>query len=166
MTVTQTISLKGHLIDSLTLAKVIDLIQSEPATAYKMDYIDVGYDKRDFSIAQLKITAPDETQMGILLDKLKTYGAVVMTDYESLSQPCLADKTPPENAIFVEEIHRRVMLGDDWIPLEHPAHPSHVLLYDPQSQTAKIAYVDNLKQGDLVIVMKDGAVAEAYNLVK
>ena len=161
-----TIELKGHLIDSLTLAKVIDIIQSEVDTSYKMDFIDVGYEKNDFSVARLRVTTTDETHMAVVLEKLKTYGAIPFTENDSHLAPCPADATPPENALFMEHIHDRVMVNGEWLALKKTSEKNHVLTVSQESQIAEMTYVDSLKKGDLVVVMVNQPSTAAYNLLK
>jgi hypothetical protein len=166
MPTTVTVELKGHLIDSLTLAKVIDLIQAEADAKYKMDFIDVGYEKNDFSIAHLRITTPDDSHMEVLLDKLKTYGAVPFTDNDTSLEPCPRDGEPPQEAMFMEGIHERAMVDGQWVPLQKPAHMTHVLRYDPESRHLAMTYVDTLKQGDMVVVLSKTPSTAAYNMLK
>ena len=163
---TVTVELKGHLIDSLTLAKVIDIIQSEADAHYKMDFIDVGYEKNDFSVAHLRITTPNDDTMSVLLEKLKTYGAIPFLDNDTKLSPCLADATPPEESLYMDGIHDRVMVDGQWLPLEKPKACKHVLRYNPETRVLQMTYLDHLKQGDRVVVLSKTPSTSPYNMLK
>ena len=55
-----TVRLSGHLIDSLTLTKVIDLIL-KAGGSYELNKLEVARDKNDISVAILTVTAAENT---------------------------------------------------------------------------------------------------------
>jgi N-dimethylarginine dimethylaminohydrolase len=69
------IELRGHLLDSLTLAKVLDVIQ-QAGGEYALEDMSVGERKEMFSRARLTVTGQDESHLSNLLEALKPYGTV------------------------------------------------------------------------------------------
>lgn len=74
----KTVTLSGHLIDSLTLAKVIDVIESHQCE-FEVDDLHIGRRKADLSDVTLQIFAPDEATFQTLLDALSVYGAKLVS---------------------------------------------------------------------------------------
>ncbi len=73
----KTIELQGHIIDSLTLSKVLDIIFSSNARC-EIQEIKIGVEKKDFSYARIKIYATDVKIMESLIEKIVKQGAVVV----------------------------------------------------------------------------------------
>lgn len=72
-----TITLQGHLIDSLTLAKVIDIIQAGGGN-YQINDIRIGIHKTDFTSANMTLFAPDEARLQKILEAIRPHGAKLL----------------------------------------------------------------------------------------
>lgn len=155
MTSSTVIELKGHIIDSLTLAKVIDLIQTAQAD-YKMNFIDVGYGKNDFSTAHIAISMPDKIQLDKLLSELITYGAKPIENFSASYTACSADGELPKDALLIESSLQRVFINGTWVPLEASDATHTVVVYDAVSQKASLKSQASLKQGELVVTTAEG----------
>ena len=146
------IELKGHIIDSLTLAKVIDVIQASQAT-YRVNFIDVGYEKNDVSITHITISLPNEAELNSLLAQLVTYGAKPIQAHTAGYTACTQDGVLPENALQVESSLMRVFIGDEWIPLEGKEELHTVVIFDPLSKTAFLKQLSRVKKGEMVVTV-------------
>jgi len=71
---TRTIELKGHIIDSLTLTKVMDSIIDAGAKC-NIDEIDIGAEKNSISYARLCIVAENNKIMDNAIEIAKKQGA-------------------------------------------------------------------------------------------
>ena len=74
----QTIELRGHIIDSLTLPKVLDQIVTRGATFNIVEF-KIGQKRVDPSSARIEITAPSQTALDELLKRLRDEGAEVVS---------------------------------------------------------------------------------------
>jgi hypothetical protein len=66
--------LKGHILDSLTLSKVIDLIQQN-GLDYELSHLRIGQDKADLSSATLVLYSESEAQLSLVAKELSPHGA-------------------------------------------------------------------------------------------
>ena len=73
----ETIELRGHIIDSLTLPKVLDQIVTRGATFNIVDF-KIGQKRVDPSCAQIEITAPTQAALDELVQRLHEQGAEVV----------------------------------------------------------------------------------------
>ncbi len=73
--VARRIELRGHIVDSLTLPKILDIIVNNNGRCL-IEKIDIGLEKNAFSYAKIKILAPNEEIMAGILEKTKKNGAV------------------------------------------------------------------------------------------
>ena len=74
--VSDTIELRGHIIDSFTLPKVLDQIVTRGATFNIVDF-KIGQKRVDPSFARIEITAPTKTELDELIQRLREQGAEV-----------------------------------------------------------------------------------------
>ena len=72
----ETIELRGHIIDSLTLPKVLDQIVTRGATFNIVEF-KIGQKRVDPSLARIEITAPSQRDLDELIERLRGQGAEV-----------------------------------------------------------------------------------------
>jgi len=75
--ISKTIEIQGHIVDSLTLSKILDIIFNNKARCEIQD-IKVGIEKKDFSYAKIKISTANQQIMDNLLEKIIKQGAVLV----------------------------------------------------------------------------------------
>jgi len=74
--VSETIELRGHIIDSLTLPKVLDQIVTRGATFNIVEF-KIGQKRVDQSCARIEISAPSSSELNDLIERLREQGAEV-----------------------------------------------------------------------------------------
>ena len=74
--VSDTIELRGHIIDSFTLPKVLDQIVTRGATFNIVEF-KIGQKRVDPSLARIEITAPTKAALDELIQRLREQGAEV-----------------------------------------------------------------------------------------
>ena len=88
----EVVEVEGHIIDSLTFAKVLDVIANSGGD-YRILDMDIGRIRTDPSRARLEVGAPDRAALVTLLDDLQVYGvnrvdsddaATVVTDKDGV----------------------------------------------------------------------------------
>ncbi|HEY5996061.1 MAG TPA: hypothetical protein VIU29_03530 [Candidatus Deferrimicrobiaceae bacterium] len=72
--VTGIIELHGHILDSLTLSKVLDAIQDEGAD-FDTEAIVIGKTRGESSFARVRITAASQQQLSKLMERVALLGA-------------------------------------------------------------------------------------------
>src|SRR4051794_17243270 len=70
---TETIELRGHIVDSLLLAKVLDVIV-DAGVAYELVDVDIGRTNTDPSRATIELEG-DQLELDRLVDDLQLHGA-------------------------------------------------------------------------------------------
>jgi len=73
--VSKRIEIKGHIIDSLTLPKILDIIVSGGGRCI-VEEINIGLEKSSFSYAKIKVLAPNKEIMNDIIQKAEKNGAV------------------------------------------------------------------------------------------
>ena len=80
---TATIKMDGHILDSLLLPKVLDLIVAANAE-YEIEQISIGKTRRDQSSARIRIDIDDQTDLTPLLKEIAEHGGVLLPPIEDL----------------------------------------------------------------------------------
>jgi hypothetical protein len=74
--VSETIELRGHIIDSLILPKVLDQIVTRGAVFNIVEF-KIGQKRVDQSNARIEISAPDQKALDELIERLRGHGAEI-----------------------------------------------------------------------------------------
>jgi hypothetical protein len=75
--VSETIELRGHIIDSLTLPKVLDQILVRGASFNIVEF-KIGQKRVDQSSARIEVTAQSREQLDELIARLRENGAEII----------------------------------------------------------------------------------------
>ena len=113
------VRLDGHVVDSLLLAKVLDVIVDAGAR-YRIVELDVGTTSVDPSHVRLEVTSVDEESLDALLAELQVHGVnrVDASDAELV----IADRDGvlPEGFYSTTNLPTWVRVGGRWIPSGRP----------------------------------------------
>jgi hypothetical protein len=141
-----TVELKGHLIDSLTLSKVVDRVQ-QLGGDYQLNDLRVGNLKKDITFVNLTLTAPDQTVMDQLLEAIAPYGVVAGSDQQaSETVVCQEPGRLPTDA-FEVKLPRRVFQQGDWQDVANGGPWALVL----EGSVPRMKPVSDLRQGDILV---------------
>jgi len=145
------IELSGHIIDSLTLAKVIDTIH-EAGCPYQIDDLQVGEKKHDFSYAQISLWPDgDPSALDHLLAELRVYGATPVLTQDATLMACPADGQLPPNAYIRKNPPTEIYYQGDWMSVKREGQ-DHVLVVNTETHQAELVPVKTVKRGQQVVV--------------
>jgi len=113
----ETLHLDGHIIDSLTLSKVLDLILREGGQ-YRIDRFDVGATRTDISHAVLTVSAPEGPMLEHILHIAQQHGATRVVG-EAHTEPAPADGVFPEGFYATTNLETAVRQEGRWLPVEN-----------------------------------------------
>lgn len=148
------IELTGHIIDSLILTKVIDLIQTA-GCRYQINDIQIGQRKNDLSYAQFSLWCDEPEVMELLLAELKAHGALPVETTPVQLAPCPADGVLPEGAYVRLNPPTELWANNQWISVTRQGFDI-VIVMDPTTNTAVFRKASDVKAGDQVVIGKSG----------
>src|SRR5687768_4200030 len=114
MTATAVVEIEGHIIDSLILPKILDVIVDMGAD-YQIVDIDVGRTQTDQSHARLEIVAPDENILAALLAEIHQHGAHPVAEPDARTEPAPSDGVLPRGFYSTTNLPTAVKVGGTWI---------------------------------------------------
>lgn len=113
----ETVHLEGHIIDSLTLSKVLDLILLHGAS-YEISRFDIGTTRTQPSHADIIIRAETADILETVLHQVGQHGATRPVQ-EAQWEPAPADGVFPDHFYSTTNLESRVRIHDRWIKVEN-----------------------------------------------
>src|SRR4051812_5617877 len=92
----ETIELRGHIIDSLILPKVLDQILTRGAS-FKITEIKIGQNRADQSFARIEVSADSSDALNELTLRLRQHGAEVVERADAQLANAPVDGVFPDN---------------------------------------------------------------------
>lgn len=150
----ETIELQGHIIDSLTLPKVLDEVMNFGGT-FEIIEVAIGHRREDPSRARVRVSAATQEALDALLGRIKQLGAVPMVEQEAVLVPADIDGAFPENFYCTTNLQTFIRHHGRWIEVERPEMDCGIVV-DPNRQIASTLAVHRVKKGDLIAVGHQG----------
>ena len=119
MSVSETVEISGHLMDSGILSRVLDDIR-EYEGDYTIDRFDVGKDAHDSSHAVITVSAEDDDALQRLLMRLQTRGVNQVHPGEAHTSEAEMDGVFPDGFYSTTNLETRVRIDGRWVPVENP----------------------------------------------
>ena len=119
MSVSETVEVTGHLMDSGILSRILDDIR-EYEGDYVIDKFDVGHEAADLSKATITVTAEDDEALQRLLMRLQTRGVNQVDPGEAQLTEAEQDGVFPDGFYSTTNLATRVRLGGRWYDVANP----------------------------------------------
>jgi lysine-ketoglutarate reductase/saccharopine dehydrogenase-like protein (TIGR00300 family) len=153
------VEVEGHIIDSLTLAKVMDLILAAGAD-YEMVDFTMGKTNADVSRARIRITAADEDTLDALLSDLLVHGVNRVEAVDAEVAEVDRDGVLPPGFYSTTNLPTSVRVDGHWVDVENPEMDCAIVLR-PDGR-ARTYPMHGVKVGDRVVVGQLGVRVTAF----
>jgi lysine-ketoglutarate reductase/saccharopine dehydrogenase-like protein (TIGR00300 family) len=151
MTTSDTVELRGHLIDTGMLSRVLDDI-AEYGGDYAIDRFDVGKRSTDPSYARITVTAADADALDRLVQRLQTRGANLVQPGEAVVREVETDGVFPEDFYSTTNLDTHVRLAGRWVTVEQPEMDCGLLVTGSGSGVrVRTIPVSEVRRGDQVV---------------
>ena len=154
----ETIELRGHIIDSLILPKVLDQILTRGAT-FKIAEIKIGQKRSDQSFARIEVSAKERTGLDELLLRLRQHGAQVVERADAQLASAPADGVFPDDFYVTTNQQTFVRVDGQQIEVQ-PAMNDSAIAVDRKRCTARAVKFFDVHQGDEIVVGQQGVRVE------
>ncbi|MGH9164983.1 MAG: TIGR00300 family protein [Acidimicrobiales bacterium] len=153
MSACETVVIEGHIIDSLTLAKVMDLILAAGAD-YQVGDVEIGRTSADVSRARIEVVAADEVALEALLVELQAHGANRLAQADAELVVADLDGVLPAGFYSTTNLATSVRLAGRWITVDNPEMDCGVVV--DGGGRARTAPMHRVRVGDRVVVGHGG----------
>ena len=154
----EVVEVEGHIIDSLTLAKVLDVIDNAGGD-YRILDMDIGRTRTDPSRARLEVGAPDQVALITLLDDLQVYG-VNRVDHDDAAT-VVTDKNGvfPAGFYSTTNLPTSVRVAGHWRDVENPEMDCGLVIL-PEGRVRTVP-MHRIRSGDRIVVGHSGVRVQA-----
>lgn len=119
MSVSESVEVTGHLMDSGILSRILDDIREYDGD-YVIDRFDVGHEASDISRATIVVTADDDESLQRLLMRLQTRGVNQVDPGEASVSVADLDGVFPDGFYSTTNLATKIRLGGKWFDVENP----------------------------------------------
>jgi lysine-ketoglutarate reductase/saccharopine dehydrogenase-like protein (TIGR00300 family) len=150
----ETIELRGHIIDSLILPKVLDQILTHGAN-FKIRDIKIGQKRADQSFARIEVSAGTGEALDELILRLRQHGAEVAERADARLAPAPADGVfPPE---FYVMTNQQTFVRCNGKEIEvRPAMMDSAIAVDRKQRAARAVKFFDVHKDDEIVVGHQG----------
>jgi lysine-ketoglutarate reductase/saccharopine dehydrogenase-like protein (TIGR00300 family) len=150
----ETIELRGHIIDSLILPKVLDQILTHGAN-FKIAEIKIGKKRADQSFARIEVSAETSEALDELVLRLRQHGAEVAKSADAQLAKAPVDGVFPSE--FYVTTNQQTFVRFEGKDIEvRPAMLDSAIAVDRKSRTARAVKFFDVSKGDEIVVGHEG----------
>ena len=150
----EVVEVEGHIIDSLILAKILDVI-IDAGGDYRMLDVDIGRTNLDASRARLEVVADDDV-LPALIAELHVHGANRVTTEDATLELADTDGVLPAGFYSTTNLPTEVRVGGRWLEVANPEMDCAVVVRpdgpERPGSTVRTEPMHRVKAGDPVVV--------------
>lgn len=143
------VEIRGHIIDSLLLPKVLDLITSRGG-AFRIKKIAIGQARSDPSEALVEVQAPSRELLDEILANIYDHGATPTQASDCSVQAADMDGAFPEAFYSSTNQRTEIRVQGRWLQVADQEMDCGVLL-SPSRSTARCVPMTDVRTGDLIV---------------
>jgi lysine-ketoglutarate reductase/saccharopine dehydrogenase-like protein (TIGR00300 family) len=152
--ISETIELRGHIIDSLILPKVLDQILTRGAN-FKIREIKIGKKRADQSFARIEVSAESSEALDELIRRLRQHGAEAVEHADVQLAPAPADGVFPADFYVTTNQQTFVRFNGKEIEVR-PAMMDSAIALDRNKRRARAVKFFDVHKGDEIVVAHQG----------
>ena len=147
---TEDVEIRGHIVDSLLLPKILDCILNNGGT-FRIKQIAIGRARHDPSYALVEVQAESRGTLDRILAQISDHGAVPTTTQNCRLEAADIGGAFPEGFYSTTNQRTEVRLNGQWSPVEDQEMDCGVLV-DPATGAARCLPMNEVKVGDPIVV--------------
>ncbi len=152
---TEEVEVRGHIIDSLILPKILDCISAKGGT-FRIRQIAIGQTRRDPSHALIEVRAEDDGQLQRILAEIADHGAAPTSAQDCRLAAADIAGAFPEGFYSTTNQRTEIRLCGKWIPVRDQEMDCGILvegiLDDPPVPAARCLPMNEARPGDWFVV--------------
>ena len=152
MTSDKTVELRGHLIDSMILAKVMDRVMNRNGNFEFIEFR-VGTTKQDSSYAKLRISGRDPGHLMEILDDIHKEGAQDVDADSATLRKAPADMVLPDDFYSTTNNETRLYYNGQWITVRNQMMDKCIRV---SNDTARCITIREVKKDDMIVCGESG----------
>lgn len=150
----ETVILDGHIIDSLLLAKVLDIILMMGGTFDIADVV-IGKTRDEPSHARIIVRAASGALLEDILKAIQPHGAAVERESDCRTEPAPEDGVFPEEFYATTHLPTEVRVHGRWLEV-HCIEMDLGIKIETERRRAQAVPMGDVRRGDHIVTGRDG----------
>ena len=150
----ETIELIGHIIDSWILPRVWDIIMDRGGN-FSVEEMRIGTHKTDPSYARMKVEAPNDEVLELILSELMQFGAILVHGNDAQTARVEQHGVLPAKFYSTTNLPTQVRLRGQWVEVEQIEMDVAVVI-DRAHNRAFCKPMHDVEVGEEVVIGHDG----------
>ncbi|HWO92083.1 MAG TPA: TIGR00300 family protein [Methylomirabilota bacterium] len=146
--------LKGHIIDSMMLPQVMDLVMDHGGN-FTIEELTVGQHKTDTSLCRMEVVASSAEQLDRIVRQARALGAVAESEQPAQLEKVVKDGVFPEGFYSTSNLPTEVLIDGTWVPVED-IEMDCAIAVDPTAGRARCIVFQGARPGMEVVVGHQG----------
>ena len=155
---TAVVQVEGHIVDSLILPKILDVIVDSGAD-YRMLDFSLGRSHTDPSHARIELVVDDELLLAQLLVELHPHGAHLVDEPEATLAAAPSDGVVPRGFYTTTNLPTSVKVDGHWLRAS-PDEMDCALVVSADKASARVVPMGDVGAGELVVIGISGVKVE------
>jgi lysine-ketoglutarate reductase/saccharopine dehydrogenase-like protein (TIGR00300 family) len=143
------VEIRGHIIDSLLLPKILDCISANQGT-FRIKQIHIGQARSDPSHALIEVRAADDDTLRRILAQIADHGAVPVCATDCELVPADIAGAFPEGFYSTTNQRTEIRLQGQWVPVDAQEMDCGILV--EASGRARCVPMNEVRVGDRIVV--------------
>lgn len=149
---TETVEVRGHIIDSLIMPKILDDLIDAGAD-YEIQEFTVGKTHQDTSYSRIRILAPTQEVLDEALDRIHAHGAAPIDTEKVALEPAPATGVLPEGFYSTTNLPTEIRLEGRWVPVTNPEMDCAILVEEGAARTIPMS---DVQEGQMLVTGRSG----------
>ncbi|TKS58957.1 MAG: hypothetical protein EWM72_02609 [Nitrospira sp.] len=150
----ETVLISGHIIDSLLLAKVLDIILMMGGT-FDLEDVHIGKTREEPSRARIVIRTTSKELLDDILKAIQPHGASVEREADCRTADVPADGVFPDDFYATTHLPTHVRLNGQWVEVDRIEMDLGILV-DERASVARAVPMGEVRRGDRIVVGREG----------
>src|ERR1700759_2195330 len=151
----ETVELRGHIIDSQVLQRVLDQVMALGGD-YKIEKIDIGHSRGDKSFARVRVDAPTPAILHVILELITRQGATLAHGRDARLEKAPANGGLPDDFYATTNLPTDVSLNGKWVSCANAEMDCAIVIKPGRKVRAVCLRMHRVKKGDRVVVGHEG----------
>jgi lysine-ketoglutarate reductase/saccharopine dehydrogenase-like protein (TIGR00300 family) len=148
------VEVRGHIIDSLILPKILDVIMAGGG-AFHIKRITIGQSRTDASYALLEVSAETAETLAEILGQIADHGAVPTALHDARLEAADIPGAFPEGFYSTTNQRTEIRLDGHWIGISDQEMDCGILV-DRKTKTARCVPMTDVQRGEAIVVGHSG----------
>ncbi len=146
--------LRGHIIDSMILPQVMDLVMDQGGN-FTIEELKVGQHKTDTSICRMEVVASSAEQLDRIVRQARALGATAESEKPAQLKKVTKEGVFPEGFYSTSNLPTEVLIGNHWAVVED-IEMDCAIAVDSKAGSARCIVFQGAKPGTDVVVGHEG----------